>query len=183
MLRGLSSFIARARLAARVAWQTLKNPVFGEAVAELMPAAGGRSPDAADLPAGDRLRAVDPTSALQLLGLLQRDGRLIDFLEDDVAHYTDAEIGAAVRVVHEGCRKVLAERFRIEPVLPQAEGSGVTLEPGFDAAAIQPTGELVGEPPFKGTLVHRGWRAAAVRLPKVAAGHDCRVLAPAEVEL
>jgi hypothetical protein len=183
MLKGLSSFMVRARLALRVLWQTLKDPAFGEAVAELMPAAEGASRDGQELSSGDRLRAVDPTSALQLLGLLQRDGRLIDFVEQDVARYTDAEIGVAVRVVHEGCRKVLAERFRIEPVLAQAEGSGVTLEAGFDAAAIQPTGELVGEPPFAGTLVHRGWRATAVRLPKVAAGHDCHVLAPAEVEL
>jgi hypothetical protein len=183
MLKGLFSFIARTRLAPRVFWQTLKDPAFGDAVAQLMPSAEGASRDTQELPPGDRLRAADPTSALQLLGLLQRDGRLIDFLEEDVSHYTDAEIGAAVRLVHEGCRKVLAERFQIEPVLPQTEGSRVRLEPGFDAAAIQPTGELVGEPPFNGTLVHRGWRAKEVRLPKVAAGHDCNVLAPAEVEL
>jgi hypothetical protein len=183
MLKGLSRFMVGARLALRVFWQTLRNPTFSEAVAELMPAAEGAFPDAHEPAAGDRLRAVDPTSALELLGLLQRDGRLIDFLEEDVARYTDAEIGAAVRVVHEGCRKVLAERFRIEPVLPQAEGSRVTLEQGFDAASIQPTGELLGEPPFKGTLVHRGWRAIEVRLPRVAAGHDSHVLAPAEVEL
>jgi hypothetical protein len=181
MAEGLSELIARLRLAFRAFWRILTDPPFARDAAELLSSAD--SPRTGDPGGGARLRAVDPTSALQLLGLLQRDGRLIDFLEQDVAQYSDGEIGAAVRVVHEGCRKVLGERFRIEPVFEQAEGSRVTLEAGFDAASVQPTGELFGEPPFAGILVHRGWRATDVRLPKLAAGHDSRVLAPAEVEL
>jgi hypothetical protein len=129
------------------------------------------------------LRETGPDAALQLLALLQREGRFIDFMQDDIKGYADADIGAAVRVVHEGCRKVLQEHFRIEPVRPENEGSRVTLQPGFDAASVKLTGNVVGQPPFTGTLSHRGWRAAEVKLPKLAEKHDARVLAQAEVEL
>ncbi len=123
------------------------------------------------------------TAALQLLGLLQREARFVDFVEEDIKNYADAEIGAAARVVHEGCRKVLREHFTLAPVRTEAEGSRLTLQPGFDAAAIRVTGQVVGQPPFTGTLGHRGWRATETRLPKLAEGHDATVLAQAEVEL
>ncbi|WP_306546478.1 DUF2760 domain-containing protein [Malikia spinosa] len=123
------------------------------------------------------------TAALQLLGLLQREARFIDFVQEDVQAYGDAEIGAAARVVHEGCRKVLREHFTFEPVRAEAEGSRLTLQPGFDAAAVRVTGHVVGQPPFTGTLGHRGWRATETRLPKLGQGHDASVLAQAEVEL
>ena len=86
-------------------------------------------------------------------------------------------------MVHEGCAKVLREHFSIVPVRDEAEGSRVTLPAGFDAAAVRLTGNVVGQPPFTGSLSHRGWRVAEVRLPKLAERHDARVLAPAEVEL
>ena len=129
------------------------------------------------------LREATPDAALQLLALLQREGRFIDFMQDDIKGYADADIGAAVRIVHEGCRKVLKEHFRIEPVRTENEGSRITLQPGFDAASVKLTGNVVGQPPFTGTLSHRGWRAAEVKLPKLAEKHDARVLAQAEVEL
>ena len=91
--------------------------------------------------------------------------------------------GAAARVVHEGCRKVLREHFMIEPVLRETEGSQITVSPGFDASAIRLTGNVVGSAPFNGVVGHRGWRATDVHLPKVADGHNVHVLAPAEVEL
>lgn len=129
------------------------------------------------------LQVAPEAAALQLLGLLQREARFVDFVEEDVAAYSDAEIGAAARVVHEGCRKVLREHFTLEPVRAEAEGSRLTLQPGFDAAAVRVTGNVVGQPPFTGTLGHRGWRATETRLPKLAQGHDASVLAQAEVEL
>jgi hypothetical protein len=107
----------------------------------------------------------------------------VDFLEEDVAQYSDEEIGAAVRVVHEGCRKALHEHLTLLPIRQEAEGVSITLEQGFDASALRPTGNLVGEPPFTGTLAHRGWRVTEVRLPKLANNHDVHVIAPAEVEL
>lgn len=140
-------------------------------------------PDAAAVPVVPPLRESSPDAALQLLGLLQREARLIDFLEEDIDRHSDADIGIAARVVHQGCRKVLREHFSIEPVLGDAEGSRITLEAGFDAAAIRLTGQVVGQAPFRGQLSHRGWLVADVRLPKLAERHDAAVLAPAEVEL
>ena len=130
-----------------------------------------------------QLRTAPHEAALQLLGLLQRDARFIDFIEEDVKAYSDADIGAAARVVHEGCRKVLREHFSIQPLRSENEGSRVTLPEGFDAAAVRVTGNVVGKAPFTGTLSHRGWRATDTRLPKLAAGHDAAILAQAEVEL
>ena len=122
-------------------------------------------------------------SALQLLALLQRDARLIDFTQEDLSAYADADIGAAARVVHEGCRKVLADHFTLQAVRSEAEGSRITLAAGFDANAVRLTGNVVGSAPFSGTLSHPGWRAQEVNLPKLAPGFDTRILAPAEVEL
>jgi hypothetical protein len=129
------------------------------------------------------LREASPDAALQLLALLQRDARLIDFVGEELGAYDDAQIGAAARVVHEGCAKVLREHFSIVPVRSEAEGSRITLAAGFDAALVRLTGNVVGQAPFTGSLSHRGWRVTEVRLPKLAERHDARVLAPAEVEL
>jgi hypothetical protein len=122
-------------------------------------------------------------AALQLLGLLQRDARFIDFVEEDIAGYSDTEIGAASRLVHDGCRAVLREHFTIKPVREEAEGSRVTLADGFDATAIRLTGNVVGSAPFSGSISHRGWKVEEVRLPRLAERHDATVIAPAEVEL
>lgn len=123
------------------------------------------------------------TAALQLLGLLQREARFVDFIQEDVAPYTDAEIGAAARVVHEGCRKVLREHFAIQPVRTEAEGSRITLQAGFDATAVRLTGHVVGQAPFTGTLGHRGWQVTAVKLPQLTDTAAAHVIAQAEVEL
>jgi hypothetical protein len=130
-----------------------------------------------------QLRTAPHEAALQLLGLLQRDARFIDFIEEDVKAYSDADIGAAARVVHEGCRKVLREHFSLEPLRSENEGSRITLPAGFDAAAVRVTGNVVGQAPFTGTLSHRGWRVTDTRLPQLAAGHDAAIVAQAEVEL
>jgi hypothetical protein len=141
-------------------------------------------PPVQEMPKAPRpLREAPTDAALQLLSLLQRDARLIDFTEENLSGYSDADIGAAARLVHEGCRKVLREHFTIEPVRPEAEGSRITLNEGFDASAIRITGNVVGQPPFNGNISHRGWRATEVRLPKLTDGHDATVCAQAEVEL
>jgi hypothetical protein len=141
------------------------------------------STTAAPAPRSSVLKEPSPDAALQLLALLQRDARLIDFVGEDLGGYADAQIGAAARLVHEGCAKVLREHFSLVPVRDEAEGSRVTLQAGFDAAAVRVTGNVVGQPPFAGSLRHRGWRVTEVRLPKLAEQHDARVVAPAEVEL
>lgn len=129
------------------------------------------------------IEEASPDSALQLLGLLQRNARFIDFVEEDIAGYADADIGAAARLVHEGCRSTLREHFTIRPVRDEAEGSRVTLPEGFDATAVRLTGNVVGSAPFSGSIAHRGWRVTDVKLPKLIKTHDVKVIAPAEVEL
>jgi len=130
-----------------------------------------------------RVEAATDTAALQLLGLLQREARFVDFIQEDVAPYSDAEIGAAARVVHGGCRKLLAEHFTLAPVRAEAEGSRVTLAAGFDAAAVRLTGNVVGQAPFTGTLSHRGWQVTQVRLPQLTDARAAAIIAQAEVEL
>jgi hypothetical protein len=127
-------------------------------------------------------REPDEMPALRLLGALQQEGRFVDFVQEDLSPYPDDQIGAAVRGIHEGCRKAVYEHIEIEPVLPGNEGEAVTIEPGFDAMAIRLTGNVTGSPPFQGVLRHRGWRATRASVP-ARRGQDPHLLAPAEVEI
>jgi hypothetical protein len=121
--------------------------------------------------------------ALAMLALLQREGRLVDFLSESIDAYADAEIGAAVRDIHRGCKKVLADHLTLEPVMPGAEESNVKVPPGFDPGEVRLVGTVQGAPPFHGVLRHHGWRVTKTNLPLLTEGVDRRVLAPAEVEL
>jgi hypothetical protein len=129
--------------------------------------------------------AVPPqATALQMLALLQRQGRLLDFLHEDLGQYDDAQIGAAVRSVHAGCKEALAEVARLEPVLSDQEGSDVSVPQGFDARSIRLIGNVKGKPPFRGVLRHRGWRVQQLRMPASQADPKAEpILAPAEVEV
>lgn len=175
------SVLDRIAIAFSAFWRTLTDAAFASGVDTLRTAGPAALPGPAE--EGPRLKEAEPNAALQLLGLLQQEGRFVDFLEEDVAAYSDAEIGAAARVVHQGCRKALRQHFTLEPVRSEGEGSRVTLGDGFDASAVRLTGRVVGHPPFTGSLIHKGWRVTAVSLPRIATGHDLSVVAPAEVEL
>jgi hypothetical protein len=140
-------------------------------------------PAPAPTPVAPVLRIATPDAALQLLGLLQREARFVDFIREDMASYSDADIGAAARLVHAGCGKVLSEHFTLAPARSEAEGTRLVLEAGFDAASTRLTGNLLGQPPFRGVLRHPGWRVTEVRLPRLTEGHDAHILAAAEVEL
>jgi hypothetical protein len=177
------SWPGRTWLAISAFWQILSNGEFAWSVWRLRQDAKARLPEQPAPRSGALLQEAGPAAALQLLGLLQQDGRFIDFIQEDIAGFSDAEIGAAARVVHEGCRKVLREHFTLEAVRGEPEGTHVTLEPGFDAAALRLTGNVVGDPPFTGTLTHKGWVAMETKLPKLATSHNVNILAPAEVEL
>jgi hypothetical protein len=170
------AFAAGAVLAFIIARATAKKP---EAAAPPpLPAPKAELPAAAPAP------AVDLTApALYLLSILQREGRLIDFLQEDVAGYSDEQVGAAARVVHDGCRKVVRQYLSLEPVLKDSEGASVQVPAGFDAQRIRLTGNVAGAPPFKGSLKHHGWAAREVSLPPPPAAMDPKILAPAEVEL
>jgi hypothetical protein len=146
-----------------------------------MPAQAAPAPPPAAPPA-EKPMAETMDRAVQMLALLQRDGRLIDFLTEEIAPYSDAQIGAAVRDVHDNCRKVLEHYLKLESVIASEEGQSVTIEPGFDPAAIKLIGNVMGQPPLRGLLRHRGWRAAQVSLPPLPdTGRS--VVAPAEVEI
>jgi hypothetical protein len=138
-------------------------------------------------PAEDKVRVSaaqqQRDGALALLSLLQREGRLVDFLREPLDGFSDADIGAAARDVHRGCRKVLEQHLALEPVMPGEEESRVSVPKGFDPSEIRLVGEARGEPPFKGTLRHHGWRVVEAKLPSLAEGIDRTVIAPAEVEL
>jgi hypothetical protein len=155
----------RIGLAFRAFWKTLTNPDFAARVEPLFRAA----------PTGPDLR---------VLAVLQRDGRLVDFLREDIDGYSDAQIGAAVRDIHRGCRKALDSYLTVEPVLSGPEESAVTVPADFDPASIRLTGNVSGSPPFQGVLKHHGWRVKSVQLPALPGARDeSSVLAPAEVEI
>ena len=155
----------RLGLAFKLGWRTLTKPEFAERAASLL----NSEPEGPDL---------------RVLTLLQRDGRLIDFVLEDIDPYTDAQIGAEVRKIHKGCRKVLTDYLEIEPIFTEEESTTVTVPAGFDPNAIRLVGQVSGSPPFKGTLCHKGWRVKTVKLPTSAGpAAAANVLAPAEVEL
>lgn len=129
------------------------------------------------------LAAHHREGALALLALLQREGRLIDFLREGLDGHADADIGAAVRDIHRGCRKVIDEHFVLEAVMPGAEDESVKVPAGFDPGEVRLIGEVKGEPPFRGVLRHHGWRVTEVKFPTLTDGVDRRVVAPAEVEV
>src|SRR5207237_8362442 len=156
---GRSSF-ARLWFALVCLFRFVVDPPFAALVAQareqkVLPATGA--------PPREPVRAA-PDAALHLLAQLQREGRFIDFCEEEIASFSDAEVGAAARTVHGGCRKVLRSAVVLQPVRTDAEGTEVTVAEGFDPASLRLTGNVVGHPPFRGTLRHHGWKAASVKL-------------------
>lgn len=130
-----------------------------------------------------KLKENNPDAALQLLTLLQQEARFIDFIKEDLSSYSDADIGAAARVVHEGSKKTLDTYFTLEAIRSESEESAISLPTGFNASEVRLTGNVVGEAPFNGTLIHKGWKVSETKLPKITEGHDTSIVAPAEVEL
>lgn len=122
---------------------------------------------------------------VRLLAILQERGRLVDFLMEDIRGYDDAQVGAAARVVHEGCKATLQEHFGIRSIREESEGSSVTIPAGYAADEYRFIGNIRGAGPFTGTLVHRGWKTEAVKLPRIVRLEADRLptIAPAEVEL
>lgn len=181
------SLLTRISLAFGTFFKIVSDSQFAIRIQHLRDAAPPAEPSTPTPPAAKPvvapLREAAPDAALQLLGLLQREARFIDFIQEDIAAYADAEVGGAARLVHDGCRKVLSDNFTIQPIRDEAEGSRVTLPEGFDAAKIRVTGNVVGQPPFHGSITHRGWQVVETRLPKLAGSHEVRIVAAAEVEL
>ena len=119
--------------------------------------------------------------AVYALALLQREGRLVDFLKEDITGYDDAQVGAAVRQIHAGCRKVIEENFQLRPVVDAPEGQPFTVPASFDPAEFRLAGDVPATSPLKGTLQHKGWMAAKVSLPSRTGKINPKIVLPAEV--
>ena len=173
-------FSARLSFAFRCFFSLLFQGVIPQDVLQALGVSKPATPPrvAADVPSPESL-----DRAVQMLALLQRDGRLIDFLTEDVSPYPDGQLGAAVRSIHTSCRQVLDRYIKLEPVLASEEDQPVTVPAGFDPAAIKLVGNVTGEPPIRGMLRHRGWRVTQVNLPSLPQGAGRAIVAPAEVEV
>jgi hypothetical protein len=197
----------RIGLAFRVFWVALTDPVRAErleqAVAALPApdkpvAAAAPTPPSAPSPPGPgspaspaaspaaRPAAKPParSDALTLLAALQREARLLDMIHEPLAQYSDAQIGAAARDVLRNCAGVIDRWFRLEPLLAQEEGSSIEVPAGYDPQRFRLVGQVAGEPPFRGQLVHRGWVASRCELPSWSgSAESVHVVAPVEVEV
>jgi hypothetical protein len=120
--------------------------------------------------------------ALQMLSILQREGRLVDFLMEDIASYSDDQVGAAVRDIHGQCRDALARVVTLEPIIDGVEGT-FAKAPSKNPSVVRFVGNVPAKPPEGGTLRHKGWRAAKTNLPTPPAGQDAANIAPAEIEI
>jgi len=170
-------------------WLSLRSSIGGQGAGD--PIVAPSSPVSAreDMCAGpspgekEAQARLDQRRSLHLLSLLQREGRLVDFLQEDLQAYDDAQIGAAVRGIQESCRETLNRYVAPRPVIDRDEGESIMVDAGFDANSIRLTGNVSGRPPFKGILQHRGWRSAGLNLPTLSGSQDPTIIASAEVEI
>ncbi len=188
------SFFARIWMAFVCWFRVLFDGKFAARVRALSPEAEAEAEAEAETaseqsPERDSAERSEPgsgeriASALQLLGLMQREGRFVDFIEQDLTGFSDADVGTAARVVHEGCRRALQSRATITPCRTEPEGAPVTLAPGFDARLVALSGNLAGDPPYTGVLRHGGWKIQELKLPELVGDANPEIIQPAEVEL
>jgi hypothetical protein len=171
LILGLILWLGLRRTARRVVEAAVPAPA---------PKPSRTEPSAAQKKAAKR---IEQRMFLYLLSLLQREGRLVDFFAENLEQYQDAQIGAAVRGIHENCKKTIEKNLKLAPVIDQPEGEKTRIEPGFDPHAVKLTGNVTGEPPFTGVLRHRGWRTTRLDLPTLSDVEDTGIIAPAEVEI
>jgi len=156
--------------------------VYGRIAEDILAAIAPTTPTAsAPVPSVPAAAAESGDRAVQILALLQRDGRLVDFLMEDLSTYADAQIGKAVRDVHAACRESLGRYMTLAPVMDEEEGRQMTIASGTDPARIKVVGN-VGAPPVRGVVRHRGWEAVRVDLPPLLSAGST-IVAPAEIEV
>lgn len=122
-------------------------------------------------------------SHLRLLALLQQTARFVDFFKEDISSFDDAQVGAAVRKIHQDCSKTLEEFVTIRPIMEEQEGAKINIPKGYDPLKIKVVGNVKGEPPYAGTLVHKGWKVHKRSLPKQTIELSSEILQPAEIEI
>ena len=163
--------------------------LFKKAIAQDVDQLLGKTPKVATTVPPQPKQAAAPKPALRseaitLLATLQREARFVDFVEESLAGYSDAQIGAVARDVHRDSAAVIERLFAIKPAVGQEEGSPFEVPAGFDAGRFRLTGNVAGEPPLRGKLVHAGWEVTKCELPTWSGSKDsARVIAPAEVEI
>lgn len=187
--------IARLWLAIVCFFRVVFDPTLARGVERALRGAAPELPESPTRAAGKDVTTATMTSAspvpangdragaLGVLALMQREGRLVDFLQQEIDAFKDVEIGSAARLVHAGCRKALLGHFKLAKIRPESEGASVTVPEGFDGRSVKLTGNVQGSAPYRGVLRHGGWRAESVELPALVAGYDASIIAPAEVEL
>lgn len=180
-------FWQRVRLAWRAWWALLR---VGRLPADIVEVAApeGKVVTEAPAEAPPVATAVDEgelaaAGAVLLLSVFQREGRLVDFLQEDLASYSDAQIGAAVRDVHGNCRRALVGAFDLEPVVDLPENESYSVAAGGDPAQVKLVGRVVGAGPHRGVVRHRGWQVTRIQLPSLGGPASRRIIAPAEVEV
>lgn len=172
---------SRLGLAFRAFWQVLSNEPTAHRV---QTALSGEA-----LPPAEAEKPTEPaqptrSDALSLLAVLQREARFVDFIQESLEGATDAQVRAAVNVVHRDCAKVLERIFALQPLIDQEEETAIEVPKGFDAAKYRLTGEVSGDPPYQGTLIHPGWKATKCEVPTWTGSQDsAMVVAACEVEV
>jgi len=152
-------------------------------VRRLKPASEKKADIAGKMPEIEKGDIAERRLFLYLFSMMQREGRLMDFLAEDLDQYEDSQIGSAVRAIHASCLQIVREYLDPRPIMAQAEGERVAVEVDFDPGAIKLTGKVVGEPPFSGIIRHKGWQVGKVKLPKLSGRQNAEIIAPAEVEI
>jgi len=179
---GVPALLAFFLIMAVLTWWSLRGPFLRRPV----PAAPRRSapPKAKPQPEAALSSAeTDRRLYLHLIAVLQKEGRLLDFFSEDLTQYNDGQIGAAVRSIHESCKKALDRHIAPQSVLDVQEGEEIAVQKDFDPNTLKLVGNVTGEPPFKGVVRHRGWRARKVELPTFSGRQPQDIIAPAEVEV
>ncbi|MFO7901186.1 MAG: DUF2760 domain-containing protein [Planctomycetota bacterium] len=180
----------RIAMACRVFFKVLFNAGFASRAARLLtdetaaPATPAERESAAARPVARQAAKKGRSEAITLLATLQREARLVDMVKEPLANYSDAQVGAAARDVLRDCGQVIDRLFGLRPLVEQDEGSEIEVPAGYDAARVRLTGNVSGDPPFRGRLVHHGWLATKCEVPEWTGSEQSRsVVAPEEVEV
>jgi hypothetical protein len=177
------------RLALKAFWRALRDRTFAAQLDRLLQGQAvtlstTASPLADQVRADTEAQAPSRSDALTLLATLQREARLVDFLMEDLAGYDDAQIGAAVRDVQRNCAAALERMFALRPLHSQEEGSPVEILENYNSLQVKLTGNVTGQLPLQGILMHHGWQALQCELPAWSGQEEAaQVIAPAEVEV
>ena len=178
-LAGLTAILVLSFLFRRLAEDDARALIAGERPESIETVTSAEQEGAAKTLPSDLMNV----GACRILSILQNKGRLIDFFQEDITGYPDAQIGAAVRHMHQDCRNALREYVTLTPVMSEKEGEPVVVSEGFDPSEIRLTGHITGRPPFEGILQHSGWKITRIQLPEQPKGQKYTVIAPAEVEM